>query len=436
MNIHSRVVGVILALVLVMSAFSASMIAMTGQLNLEAGDSLSLTCETGDLVVTQVDAATNVECPEITATPTPSPTPTQEPTPTPTLAPTPTPTIAPTPTPSPTPVAVEMDVWISPEELASRPMTGDSWQSVVSAASGATAGGANVSDQDSSHDVSTLAAAIVAARTGNQSDRDKVVAALEGAIGTEQGARWLAIGRNLGSYIIAADLIDIRSGPIYDWLESFKTKLLAHNNNGTPIPLSPWTSGSNASAQEGFVHAALAAYTDDAAMLSDGWDGFRRYCGDRSSPHTMSSNDDSWQVIPSDPVGVQDPGATKNGHRLDGAIGNDMSRGGSFNFPPGYTAYPWVGLEGAVPAAVVFSRAGLPAFDIVSECIWRANDYLLFLRTATGNQDWYDETRASYVKHLVNVAYGEDFPVEVVVGTGRTAGFTDYTHTTADNVGK
>lgn len=325
-------------------------------------------------------------------------------------------------------------VWISDTEIAALPTSGAAWNSIVGAASGATAAGADVGNQDSTHDVATLAAALYTARTGLQ--RDRAVAALTGAIGTEEGARWLAIGRNLGAYVIAADLLDIRSGPIYDWLANFLNRTLRQNNSDTQGTLreAVWNSGSNASAQQGFAHVALAVYADSASELAWGWNGYRRYAGDRSSPRTLTSNDDSWQFVAGDPVGIQDPGATRNGIRLDGAIGNDMSRGGSFRWPPGYTQYPWVGLAGAVPAMVVFENAGHPACSIVQSAIKRAADYLYFLRTETGKVDWYDTSRWAYIKHLINTAYGVNHPVGYPTGSGQTAGFTDWTHPTQASV--
>jgi hypothetical protein len=320
-------------------------------------------------------------------------------------------------------------VWIGGAELAWLPTSGPAWESVVDAAADAGTNG-NVSDQDSNHDQATLAAALYTARTGQQ--RARAVAALESAIGTERDGdgRWLEVGRNLLGYIIAADLLGIRSGPVYDWLASFRTMRLAHNNSGQPITFreSAWQSGSNASAQEGAVYAALGVYLKDTSMQRWSWDAFRRYAGDRSSQHRISSNSDIWQQNPDDPVGIQNPGATRNGCSIDGAISNDMSRGSDDVCDPGYTQYPWVGLEGAVPAAMVLSRAGFPAWDVADRALRRAAVYLKRLRDASGESEWYDNGRAPEIKHLLNRVYGLGYPVEYTVGGGRTVGFTDWTH--------
>lgn len=317
-------------------------------------------------------------------------------------------------------------------------MMGEAWNSVIQTAEGSL-GSADVSDQDSTHDTATMATALAAVRTGRADLRQKAVIGILSAIGTEAGARWLAVGRNLGAYVIAADLLDLHAdgnphspGTLVEaWLASFFIRTLRHNNDSARqirFRESAWNSGSNASAQEGFAYAALAAYLNRRDELEWSWNGFRRYAGDRTSPHTLSANDSSWQHLPADPIGIQDSGAMKEGCRLDGAIGNDMSRGGSFSCSPGYTQYPWVGLEGAVPAAVVLQRAGSPAFDAVGQAIKRALEYLWHVRTVTGNAAWFDGSRANEIVHLVNAAYGAQFLFHGPAGQGRTVGWPDWTY--------
>jgi hypothetical protein len=325
------------------------------------------------------------------------------------------------------PLRPRLGLWISQTELRALPTKGPAWDTILEAAEG-DLGTADVADQDSEHDGKTLACALAAARTGRADLMTKATNALSSAIGTEAGARWLAIGRNLGGYVIAADVLGIHSGPVYDWLAGFLTRTLRANNTDEQVQVANWPSGSNSPAQVGFVTAALCVYTKDFAHLATFWDGYRRYCGDRTSPVKQTSNSEAWQFISSDPVGIQDKGAVKHGCRLDGAIGNDMSRGGDDVCSPAWTLYPWVGLEGAVPAALVFARAGYPAWEIADEAIRRALDYLWFLRQRTGNADWFDGERSNECVYLVNRAYGTNFPCSGPVAGGRTFGFSDWTH--------
>lgn len=317
--------------------------------------------------------------------------------------------------------------WVTIDEIRRRPTSGTAWNRIVGAADLA-GGTADVSDQNSDHDQYALAAAIYAVRTGR--DRERAIQALERAIGTEGGGRWLAVGRNLLGYVIAADLLGIRSGPVHDWLASFRTLRLEQNNSTELISFreSAWGSGSNASAEEGAAYLALGLYLGDTSILRWSWDAFRRYAGDRSSPHRLTSNSDVWQQRPNDPVGIQNVGAVKLGCSIAGAVSNDMSRGGTNVCRPGYTQYPWVGLEGAVPAAMMLTRAGYPAFGVANSALKRAAGYLMRLRQLTGNLAWYDADRSAGVKHVLNRVYGLRYPAAYPVGPGRTAGFTDYTH--------
>jgi hypothetical protein len=323
-------------------------------------------------------------------------------------------------------------VWISNEDLMSRPNSGAIWDAVNNRATGAL-GTANVSDQDSSHSRNTLAAAYVGVRNNDSAMITKATDALTAAIGTESDARWLAVGRNLGAYIIAADVLDIRSGPIYNWIASFRTIELEDNNNALitePFNESAWASGSNASAQEGFVYSALCVYIEDQDELDWNWMAFRRYCGDRTSTHTITSNNDSWQEIPADPVGIQNLGAlATNGANIDGVVSNDMARSNAVaTNTPVYNAdslYPWVGLNGAGFAALVLHRQGYPAFECSDNALERAFTYLHTL----GGQ-WYDGTEKPDIKWILNVAYGLTYDVVSPVGRPSLIGYTDWSHPT------
>lgn len=319
-------------------------------------------------------------------------------------------------------------LWISQQELMARPTSGSAWNATLSAAKTSKTGGANLADMNSSHDLGCVAIALAGVRLNDAALLKKGKDALTLAIGTEKSIRWLEIGRNLGGYIVAADVLDIRSGPVFDWLASFMTKPRPHNNTGRleTIQQNAWSSGSNASAQMGFVHAALAVYLQDLVALEWSWMAFRRYCGDRTSTWKMASNNDAWQAIPNDVVGVQNAGAkSANDINIDGAVSNDMMRS---NPKPvaslvwvTYSNYPWVGMNGAVLAAEVFYRQGYPAYEIVDRAILRAATYLKNL-----GGKWYDTGTRKDIKHLINKRYAVNYPLSLPVGKNGLVGFTDF----------
>jgi hypothetical protein len=86
-------------------------------------------------------------------------------------------------------------------------------------------GSVDLSNQDQSNNVCILAKALVFARTGQASYRSGTVSALQSIVnmGTYSG-RALALGRELGAYVVAADLIDLKNyDPVLD--SKFRAKI-------------------------------------------------------------------------------------------------------------------------------------------------------------------------------------------------------------------
>jgi hypothetical protein len=303
--------------------------------------------------------------------------------------------------------------------------------------------------------VETMAAALAGVRLDDADLKDAALSALLAAIGTETGEDWLAASRNLTAYVLAADLLrqdGIVDARIDAWFEGFlygAIQLPTNTGRGSARGISPFHSGSNAAAQEGLVYVALAAYLNDRAALDYGWERFRVYVGDRPvtsvsiGPAIGQINIEQgiasgWSHDPNAPLPINPRGASKSfdGVPIDigGIIINDQRRGGSFTWPPGYTQYPWVGLEGAVPAALILVRKGYPAFAAGDDALLRATEALWRLGEELGQDPtctegcWWDHDRATDVKHLVNWYYARTYPHEEPVGRGRTMGFTDWTH--------
>jgi len=100
----------------------------------------------------------------------------------------------------------QIGIWTSPEELAEKPMSGLAWDELLSAADAANPNDATVSDQNSNNNVGILAAAIVYARTGEESYKDKVIAACDKLVSEGHPLdRTLAWARETGAYALAAD---------------------------------------------------------------------------------------------------------------------------------------------------------------------------------------------------------------------------------------
>jgi hypothetical protein len=393
-----------------------------------------------------------------TATPTPT---------TSTATPTPT-TITASPTPAPTGTTVQgSGIWISKEEILKLPMSGTTWNSMKSIADG-TVGTANMSDQNSTHPVRTMAVALVAVRTGDSTYLNKAVTELVEAIGTENnldpdcashefGARGLAVARNLIGYAVAADVIDLRKGgydpggngtKFQEWIVHMLNRRNCDNNGErafteTLAEIHDQTT-SNGNALAGGARIAAAAYLKNKTEVDKAWITYRRYVGDASvgpnwKPNSYSGN---WKSsdYPSY-VGINKKGAmcsnTSSSYPADGVIPNDQGRGGncptSSGTAPGYTAYPWEGLQGIYAQAVILHRLGYK--DPYGNDPWRTQDsallravqYQWYLQSKFGGS-WYDSSRAAWVKHLAYKYYNYKPLNYSHSGGGRNIDWTQWTH--------
>jgi hypothetical protein len=305
-------------------------------------------------------------------------------------------------------------------------MSGASWQALKAAADGSP-GTADIADQNSDHDINTLAAALVYARTRIAAYRAKAAAGIGAAIGTEAGGRTLALGRNLASYVIAADLIDLSSfdGGALDnrfrgWLSAVRTENLSGDTLISTSQLRPNNWGTMAGASR----VAADVYLGDTADLDRAATVFRGWLGDRSAYAGFNYGDMSWQVDPRNPVGVQPVGAVKNGLNIDGALADDMRRGCALQVPPCHTNYAWEAMQGVVVEAELLYRRGYDAFGWQSRAVLRAVQFLKRLDDAYGG--WWAANDDTWQPWLINRAYGTSLPESAPASQGKIMAWTDW----------
>jgi hypothetical protein len=336
-------------------------------------------------------------------------------------------------TSSPTPPGMPCSgIWVAPEELAWRPAAGPAWERLKAAADGEL-GKPNLSDQDSLHDVRTLAAALVYARTADSTYRAKAADAIMSAIGTEAGGRTLALGRNLLAYIVAADLIDLKR---YDaardqqfrvWLDGVRHIQLESLTLISTHELRPNNWGTLAGASR----IAAALYLGDRSDLARAAQVFQGWLGDRSAyAGFVYEEDRSWQADPSAPVGINPAGASRDGRSIDGALPDDMRRGCALRWPPCPTGYPWEGLQGAVAQAELLHRASYDSWNWSDQAIRRAAQFYLDLSRQYPDGGWWPTTDKddAWAVWVTNQAYGASFPT-APLRPGKNMGWTDWTHT-------
>jgi Alginate lyase len=264
--------------------------------------------------------------------------------------------------------------------------------------------------------------------TGGAAYRAKAAAAIAAAIGTEAGGRTLALGRNLASYVLAADLIALaRADAALDarfraWLRQVTAEVL----DGRTLISTHEERPNNWGTMAGASRIAVDLYLGDRTDLDRAATVFRGWLGDRTAYTGFAFGEPSWQADPGAPVGVNPPGAAKAGLDIGGALPDDMRRGCSFTLPPCHTGYAWEALQGALLQAELLSRHGYPAFGWGDDALLRAALFLDRLNRLYGG--WWADGDDAWQPWVVNHAYGTSFPATTPARSGKILGWTDWVY--------
>lgn len=337
----------------------------------------------------------------------------------------PSPTETPLPTIDPQALAQVrqpyLGIWLSAEELARLPTSGPAWEHLQQQAN-RREGDPKLRNQDQDNNVLVLAKALVYARTGDESYREEVLENLMDAIGTEEGGRTLALGRELVAYVIAADLINLPADEEEDeefraWLRELLTKEL----DGSTLQLTQEERPNNWGTHAGASRAAVALYLQDDEELERTAVVFKGYLGDRSAYNDFIYGAFHWQADPDNPVGINPKGAMKDGYVIDGAMPEEMRRGGDFRWPPEETGYPWEALQGSLVQAEILCRAGYPTWEWEDRALLRAAEFLYGI-------GWVPEGDDEWQPWLLNNVYDTGYPTTITTRPGKNMGWTEWTH--------
>ena len=268
--------------------------------------------------------------------------------------------------------------------------------------------------------MATFGGALYAVRTGDGDARDRVVAALQEAIGTEEGGRTLALGRQLLGYVLAADIIGYRESGFVAWVDQARTRVLDGRAGIDDLLESATRDPSNWGCHARASVFAAARYLGDDDQVDAIAQRLHDYLGRTGEGFTF--REDWWQVDPDNPVGVNPVGATLMGRNVDGVVPDDQRRGGMFEWPPPRENYVWESLQGTVATAHMVERAGYDAFGWQDQAILRAVTWL------HDEPDYPAEGDDSWVPFRVNAAYGTTFPTDAGRPVGKSAGFSAWTH--------
>jgi myo-inositol-hexaphosphate 3-phosphohydrolase len=322
------------------------------------------------------------------------------------------------------------------EDLAARPISGEAWNRLFAAAEMvdqvAAQGG-----HDSVHDVYIMAAALVAVRLNDDGRRQIVADNIAEAITNhiEEDGNSLSLTRSLPGYIIAADLIDLKTfAPSIDstfraWLEFVVYELKL--DDATQVEKHE-IRGNNHGTQAGVARIAAARYLDKQDDLERAAAVFKGWLGDSSSYNGFSWGNLCWQVDPNNPVGILPKGSTMMVagalRDVDGVQPDDQRRAGcpqnQNRWPPRTDTHVWGGLQGAVGQAYLLARAGYDAWEWGDQAILRAISWQH--DPARGNAP--AESDDFWILPLVDSVYSTSYWIGTPVGYGKQVGWTDWTH--------
>ncbi len=314
-------------------------------------------------------------------------------------------------------------LWVDRATVRSGQMSGEAWDDLDRDANGDW-GEADIADQDSRHDVYTFAGALYAVRRNDVAMRDRVVAAIEAAIGTEDGGRTLALGRNLTAYVLAADLIGYRSPAFSAWLSDVRHEILPDGTTPYTLVTTHERRPNNWGTHAGAARIAVALYLGDGADLGAAVEVFRGYLADRTAYADFRFGDPEWQADPANPVPINPVGATKDGYLVDGAIVDDIRRCECpVTYPPPPEKYQWEAMQGIVTQATLLDAAGYDdVWQWSDAAIRRAVNYLYV------HADYPASGNNNFLTYLIDRGLGMNTSAGVDARSGQSIGYTDWTH--------
>ena len=311
-------------------------------------------------------------------------------------------------------------VWISDVQLMGLDTRSEAWLSVLDWANRPLRR-PSLADQDSSANVQTLAAALYATRTGDAVMRNRVALTLAEIQGTELSASALAVSRELAAYVIAADLVQLQgeSRRRFDqWLRrlrhtQFKGRTISGTHEDRP---------NNWGTHAGATRIALAIYLQDVQELQRAAFVFKGWLGESDGWRGFEFGETWWQPWGFRNYGVNPAGSRLWGHSIDGVLPDDQRRGGPFRWPPSKENYVYEALQGAVAQAIMLERQGFEPWLWGDRALLRA---FKWLHEEAGFPAQGDDT---WMPHVINRAYGTQFPAPMPSMPGKAVGFTDWTY--------
>jgi hypothetical protein len=334
-------------------------------------------------------------------------------------------------------------MWMPSGELMRLPTSGAAWDKIRNAAYGSW-GTADLKDQNNKHAIYTLAGALVFARTGDTVLQGKVKDGILAAKRSLDGSNeWqtlngvLAAERQLGAYVISADLINLKS---YDaaadnefraWLGPIRTTNIGTHGRWKNIRYTCENAAGNWNTFACASRIAASIYLGDNADVQRSSLIIRALLGERSvypadAPgrnsyfeHTAGYQS-SWACY--DPAWLgSNPYCLKSGISIDGALVEDASRGGGCCVLQGDgIMYSWEALQGLFVSVELLYRTG----NYGNPYTW-SNNALKRSLDFMQRSGWAVTSPATYVPWLANARYSTSYRT-TTGGNGRIMSWGDW----------
>ncbi len=363
--------------------------------------------------------------------------------------------------PAPTGLTITPDMLMAPERLASLPTSGPAYEYMKDRADAAVANmnlssvpdatspwlpNYNGAGEVSRPGTQTLAAALVYARTGDTRYRDFVIAANRYLIGTEteqstdgtaEQDKLLATSRQIGAFVVAADLVEMDpklngsrpgwSGTSWGkWISGLRTEKIGTSGQAANMTQLSDQRANNWGSFARAARIAIDIYISDKSDLSKVVERFKLFVGEPIGGQTPWLADQDLDMSFSCPTSASRWTAINPsgcGAAKDGMIVEDLSR--SATAFPSYDStgigYTMESYQAMLFSAVLLERQGYDSFGWGDQALRRVMDWL----TREGIPQGNGSTVERHESWVAQYFYGKSYPT-VPASMGRSMGFTDW----------